>query len=99
MKYRKKPVIVEAFRLGVDPIPLWFDELKNKGEVILCNAFDGRGDPLACMELFARILTLEGVMTASEGDYIILGVHGEGYPCKPDIFEQAYERVEEEEDG
>ncbi len=41
------------------------------------------------------IPTLEGVMHASVGDYIITGVHGEQYPCKPDIFEETYELVEE----
>ncbi|EEG24790.1 hypothetical protein EIKCOROL_00563 [Eikenella corrodens ATCC 23834] len=46
-------------------------------------------------ELFAKINTLEGVMTASQGDWIIRGIHGELYPCKPDIFEQTYEAVGE----
>lgn len=41
-----------------------------------------------------KIETLEGVMTASPGDYIIQGVKGEIYPCKPDIFEMTYEKVE-----
>ncbi|WP_407450033.1 hypothetical protein [Fibrobacter sp.] len=95
MKYRKKPVMVEAFRLGVDPIPLWFDERMNKGEAMLCRTCNDLAGPLADLKLSARILTLEGVMTASEGDYIILGVQGEVYPCKSDIFEQTYERVEE----
>ncbi len=40
-----------------------------------------------------QIKTLEGIMTALPGDYIITGIHGEQYPCKPDIFEQTYERV------
>lgn len=40
-----------------------------------------------------RIPTLEGVMIAREGDYIIRGIEGELYPCKPDIFEKTYERV------
>ena len=39
------------------------------------------------------IVTLEGIMHASVGDYIITGVKGEKYPCKPDIFEQTYEKV------
>lgn len=39
------------------------------------------------------ITTLEGVMHANIGDYIITGVHGEIYPCKPDIFEETYEEV------
>ena len=41
-----------------------------------------------------KIETLEGTMEASEGDYIIKGVNGEFYPCKPDIFEKTYELVE-----
>ena len=45
---------------------------------------------------FAEIHTLEGTMQASYGDYIIKGVKGEFYPCKPDIFEQTYEKVEDE---
>jgi hypothetical protein len=42
-----------------------------------------------------RVHTLEGVMTASKGDYIIEGVKGEQYPCKPDIFAATYEQVED----
>lgn len=40
-----------------------------------------------------KIHTLEGIMTASPGDYIITGINGEQYPCKPDIFEKTYDRV------
>lgn len=43
-----------------------------------------------------KIETLEGVMHASIGDYIITGVNGEQYPCKPDIFEKTYDKVEDE---
>ena len=43
-----------------------------------------------------KINTLEGIMTASVGDYIIKGVQGEFYPCKPDIFEQTYEEIDNE---
>lgn len=57
MKYRKKPVVIEAYQTD-----------KELG-----------------------IETLEGTMHASVGDYIITGVRGEKYPCKPDIFEQTYE--------
>lgn len=46
------------------------------------------------VEMF--ITTLEGVMRADPGDWIITGVHGEQYPCKPDIFEKTYERVDDE---
>lgn len=85
MKYRKKPVVIEAMQFT--------DESKNQVHSwITCSTapgFDDDGNP----EL--RIQTLEGVMTASIGDYIIKGVQGEFYPCKPDIFEATYERVEE----
>ena len=47
--------------------------------------------------LRCKIKTLEGVMTANEGDYIIRGVSGKLYPCKADIFEKTYERVTDDE--
>lgn len=75
MKYRKKPVEIEAF--------LW-----SSG----CDLPDWARNKLTEHERFAHIDTLEGVMTASPGDYIIRGVAGEVYPCKPDIFEKTYER-------
>ena len=58
-KYRKKPVVIEAYQTQEEMI----------------------------------IHTLEGDMKASPGDYIITGVNGEQYPCKPDIFEKTYEPV------
>lgn len=87
MKYRKKPVEVEAVKF----VP---------GEMLvdwLCNAvLEDRidiyhMDDTSCM----YIKTLEGIMVAREGDYIIRGVKGEIYPCKPDIFEATYELVGE----
>lgn len=47
---------------------------------------------------YLKIETLEGIMKVSVGDYIIKGVNGEFYPCKPDIFEKTYERVIDEAD-
>ena len=85
MKYRKKPVVIEAFQLGVDNIPDWFMDKVTTNEVILHEG------PTA------DISTLEGVMHASTLDYIVRGVRGELYPCKPDIFLQTYELVEEEQ--
>ena len=89
MKYRKKPVIIEAFKWtgGRDQLedPEWVIEEIKKGNV----TFD-RTPPITM-----KIKTLEGVMTAQEGDFIIQGVNGEIYPCKPDIFEKTYEKVEE----
>ena len=60
MKYKKKPIIVEAYQT----------------------------DKVMYIE------TLEGIMKANAGDYIITGVNGEQYPCKPDIFEKTYEAAE-----
>ena len=60
-KYRKKPVVIEAYQT----------------------------DKVMYIE------TLEGIHKANVGDYIITGVHGEQYPCKPDIFKKTYELVEE----
>ena len=87
MKYRKKPVIIEAVQFNG-----W-----NWQE---CYQFMA-DEPLLFPQEFCRlehiaIHTLEGDMTASIGDYIIKGVNGEFYPCKPDIFEKTYEKVEEE---
>lgn len=83
MKYRKKPVVVQACRFMIDShMPDWFmDNVSN--DTITTHA-DGTCD----------IKTLEGTMKADFGDYVIQGVNGEVYPCKPDIFEKTYELVE-----
>jgi hypothetical protein len=83
-RWRKRPVVVDAFRWwpGVCfPEPA-FRELHGKAVVV----GDDRGP-----EHFLGIKTLEGVMHAAPGDWIIRGVQGEFYPCKPDIFEKTYE--------
>lgn len=85
MKYRKKPVEIEALQLTEN----------NACDVLsFCN---GHGDIVASKEEDGTISirTLEGTMTASIGDYVIKGVKGEFYPCKPDIFEATYDIVEE----
>ena len=80
MKYRKKPVVIEAFRYGVDKYrPDWFQ-----------NAVTVNG--IVTYDHGCHIHTLEGVMLGKVGDYIIQGVQGEIYPCKPDIFELTYEK-------
>lgn len=81
MKYRKKPVIVEAvlwdgcniseLRQFLSDGIFFFDEKRVKGGLI--------------------VKTLEGENSASIGDYIVKGVDGEFYPCKPDVFEKTYE--------
>jgi hypothetical protein len=85
-EYRKKPVVVEVFKMGIDPIPDWFMDKVTANEVILHS--DDYG------QTYCDIKTLEGTMRGDYGDYIIRGVQGEIYPCKPDIFEQTYEPVD-----
>lgn len=94
-KYRKKPVIVEAvkipfiFSTNVEDYPKWFvDAIENETIVTYRDMMTGKTD-------YVEIKTLEGVMTANVGDYIIQGVNGEIYSCKSDIFEKTYEKVEE----
>ncbi|WP_449451439.1 hypothetical protein [Streptococcus suis] len=82
MKYRKKPVVVEAVRWNSKN---YFDIIRLTGRRDIRFFDDG-----SCI-----IPTLEGDMIAKKGDYIIKGIKGECYPCKPDIFEQTYELVEE----
>jgi len=101
MKYRKKPVVIEAYHLKdlsrksicealsftgqTVEIPKGFPEYDNPLEDYLYNVWDNNG---------IIIETLEGNHLASEGDYIIKGIQGEFYPCKPDIFEETYSEVD-----
>ena len=79
-KYRKKPIIVEAVQWhGFEKGP------HNLGITPLGFGNDGMG----------WIQTLEGGHQVTPRDWIITGVKGERYPCKPDIFEATYEKVEE----
>ncbi len=89
-RFRKRPVIIEAMHhdgtsKSADAIREWTNN------ALLDHWIGGRGN--RGMTAF-RIETLEGTMTAEPGDWIIKGVQGEFYPCKPDIFEQTYEKVE-----
>jgi hypothetical protein len=84
--YRKKPVVIEAHQ--------WDGTLVSAKEIM-----DWSGDEVVCMGLgmephHLSIDTLEGEMRADPWDWIIKGVKGEYYPCKPDIFEATYEAAE-----
>lgn len=83
MKFVKKPVVIDAFQLGIDSIPDWFMDKVTTNDVIL------HGDWKDLRE--AEIKTLEGTMLAGKGDFVIKGVAGEIYPCKPEIFHACYE--------
>ena len=92
-KYRKKPVIIEAFRYEIDePPPQWFQQAE--GTIIDC--ITGYGSPDGYPQRWCRIVTPEGKMIAQQGDWIIRGIQGELYPCKNEIFEATYEAVEED---
>ena len=84
MKYRKKPVEIEAFQFGLDEKPDWFMEAVNNGIVSLPVDYNGNSHE-------AYIQTLEGSMLVRDTDYVIKGIKGELYPCKPDIFLATYE--------
>ncbi len=94
MKYKKKPVVIEVIQ--------WTGE--NKYEV---EKFAGDKTSLSVNSIYRPqghlpedyilyINTLEGTMKAEIGDYIIKGIKGEFYPCRKDIFEETYEKLEEE---
>lgn len=82
-QYRKKPVVIEAVQWKYGPGDI---ELRSFLTEWVGDAFDTSGE-----YWYPGIKTLEGVMRVSPGDYIIKGVKGEFYPCKPDIFEATYE--------
>ena len=88
-RYRKKPVVIEAFRWtgGPDQVedPEWIVEAIVRGDVHFV------AGPIGVPGSQLIIRTLEGDMCANPGDFIIRGVKGELYPCKPDIFAATYE--------
>mgnify|MGYP001576269416 CR=1 FL=1 len=92
MKFRKKPVVVEAMN---------FDELVEYGKNHGANMVDGmpwsfeiNGRPISHEnDNCYLITTLEGTMKFNRGEMLIIGVKGEAYPCKLDIFEATYEAV------
>ena len=92
--YRKKPVVIEAEQWdgtakGASPIIDW--ALNSGGPSIRYHEHLMDGDLIAHPDPYLLIDTLEGTMSASRSDYIIKGVNGEFYPCKPDIFHKTYE--------
>lgn len=88
-KFRKKPVVIEAVQYDGNnalDVVRFIDEGKEKGyEEAILKGIKEEG---------FKIRTLEGKMKADVGDWIIKGVKGEFYPCKPDIFEATYELAE-----
>jgi hypothetical protein len=84
-KFRKKPVVIEAWLCEAPSrMPQWLYDAMEKGTA---RFIDGHVNSV-------EIFTLEGTMRADPGDWIIQGVKGELYPCKPDIFAATYEAVD-----
>lgn len=88
MKYQKKPVVVDVWKLDSDTFisktDIWIQQAYVKNHTLSYDYGNGEWN----------IRTLEGIMIAKDGDYLIKGVHGEIYSCKPDIFEETYVRVD-----
>ena len=96
MKYRKKPIVIDAIQwtglnyteiMGFVGKSLKYGVDEDRSTAYIA----GQGPPVCYIE----IPTLEGVMRGLSGDFIIKGINGEFYPCKPDIFEATYEKVGE----
>jgi hypothetical protein len=86
-RYRKKPVVIEAWQFTGQHRPDWPMWLKaHPTAVFRC---DDHGNTA-----LIEVETLEGTMTANRGDWLIRGTQGEVYPCKPNIFADIYEPVE-----
>lgn len=89
-KFRKKPVVIEAIQWTGDNLQevITFTGLNESARKWTWEEYED-----VVMREGLKIFTLEGPLMASVGDYIIRGVRGELYPCKPDIFKQTYEGV------
>ena len=94
-KFIKKPLQIEAFQLtyevakGIHPIPIWAKEAHEEKTLQIHYTDKIHNSQYAFIE------TLEGTMEASANDWIIKGIKGEIYPCKPEIFEKTYDLIEE----
>ena len=94
MKYRKKPLVIEAWQWNGNllenckDVPQWIWDAEEEDDLKLYYDWEPE-------DRFIEIETLEGTMRGEIGDYIIKGIQGELYPCKPDIFLKTYEEVPE----
>jgi hypothetical protein len=88
VKFRKKPIVIEAEQFFVDkPLP--------PGVIIETYTDGPEWGYTGKLSKRYYVATLEGPLNVSDGDWIIKGIKGEFYPCKPDIFELTYEAVNE----
>lgn len=93
MKYKKKPVVIEAIQWNGNNIHDIYEFTGNKAMLSTNSIYRPQGHLPKDYNLY--IETLEGLMKANVGDYIIKGINGEFYPCKQFIFLETYELVEE----
>jgi len=97
MKYRKKPVVIEAIQITEDMVYQYLNhDVPFPFTVQLGSAGTNTNGELN--HFSGTIETIEGIMRVYIGDWIIKGVAGEYYPCKPDIFEATYEAVDDGND-
>jgi hypothetical protein len=87
MKWRKRPVMIEAYQ--------WTGENLRDVQEWACETLSPLSNNILVHNDALKILTLEGWLSVSIGDWIICGVKGEFYPCKPDIFDATYEPAQE----
>jgi hypothetical protein len=89
-KFRKKPVVIDAVQISQRFMwPDWFHQAVTENRIITHGIGKFGEGPVFC-----EIATLEGTMRADDGDWIIRGIKGEVYPCKPDIFAATYDPEE-----
>lgn len=93
MKFRKRPVVIDAVRVTDDTYAA-LNALEESDPDHVKLYMQTVGDAVTNRVAWVEIRTLEGTMRADVGDWIITGVKGERYPCKPDIFEATYEPVD-----
>lgn len=89
LQYRKKPVVIEAMRFYADHLVMTEVARWCGGRI----ESEAKASDHTDVAYWIAIPTLEGVMKASPGDYVIKGMQGEFYPCKPAIFNATHERV------
>lgn len=90
-KFKKRPVVVEAEQITADRVHAYLDVGLPLPDGVTLWLVERTLDVIT--RFHATIVTLEGEHVVSLNDWIITGVHGEKYPCKPDIFEKTYEPV------
>lgn len=95
MKYRKRPIVIEAYKwMQISP---YIEGQKRDVDYYRTPSGNGQTECKHCknlMHVHGWIDTLEGGHIVCPGDWVITGIKGEVYPCKPDIFEATYEAVE-----